>query len=222
VYHEAAAQVFHDAGCEVVIANPRRVRDYAKGRGLLTKTDAVDARVLARYGAQGDDRVAWVPPTPEIRTLRALVARLDAVSQDLQREENRWEKAQATDTPGPVRDSLLRSISALQAERDRLLRALDDHYDPHPPLRQARDQLKTIPGVGDATARRLLCLLKRHRFTSARQAAACVRAAYLDLIGRGKTRMSALGALMRRLIHIAFGILKHQMPFNPALVSKIA
>jgi hypothetical protein len=49
-----------------------------------------------------------------------------------------------------------------------------------------------------------------------------LRTACLDLIGRGKTRMSALGALMRRLIHIAFGILKHQMPFNPALVSKIA
>jgi len=34
--------------------------------------------------------------------------------------------------------------------------------------------------------------------------------------------MSALGALMRRLVHIAFGILKHQAPFNPALVAKIA
>lgn len=267
VYHEAAAQVFHDAGYEVVIANPKRVRDYAKGRGLLTKNDAVDARLLARYGAEGDELVAWLPPTPEIRTLRALVARLDAVSQDLQREENRWEKAQATDTPGPVRDSLQRSLSALRAERERLLRAIDDHYDQHPPLKQARDQLKTIPGVGDACARRLLCLLKRHRFESARQAAACaglvpieyqsgtsvykrpclskqgdprlratlymaaivasrhnppLRKAYLDLIGRGKTKMSALGALMRRLVHIAFGILKHQAPFNPALVAKIA
>jgi hypothetical protein len=34
--------------------------------------------------------------------------------------------------------------------------------------------------------------------------------------------MSALGALMRGLIHIAFGILRHQTPFNPALVAKIA
>jgi len=34
--------------------------------------------------------------------------------------------------------------------------------------------------------------------------------------------MSALGAIMRRLVHIAFGILKHQTPFNPALVSKYA
>ena len=267
VYHETAAQIFHDAGCEVVIANPKRVRDYAKGRGLLTKNDAVDARALARYGAEGDELVAWAPPRPEIRTLRALVARVDTVSQDLQREENRWEKAQAIETPSTVRDSLQRSITGLRAERERLLQAIDDHYDQHPPLKRERDQLKTIPGVGDASAHRMLCLLKRHHFQSARQAAACaglipiefvsgtsvykrphlskqgdprlratlymaaivasrhnpaLRKVYLDLIARGKSKMSALGAIMRRLVHIAFGILKHQTPFNPALVSKYA
>ncbi|MBL6751997.1 MAG: IS110 family transposase, partial [Nevskia sp.] len=36
-----------------------------------------------------------------------------------------------------------------------------------------------------------------------------------------KTKMSALGALMRRLLHIAFGMLKHQADFNPQLVTKI-
>jgi transposase len=32
--------------------------------------------------------------------------------------------------------------------------------------------------------------------------------------------MSALGALMRRLVHIAYGVLKHQMPYNPQLVAR--
>lgn len=266
VYHEVVAQAFHDHGCEVVIANPKRVRDYAKGKGFLTKTDGVDARVLARYGAQGDELVSWTPPPAEVRTLRALVARLDAVSQDLQREENRLEKSQATTTPQVVRESLDRSLAALRAEHKRLLKAIDDHYDSHPGLKQERDRLKTIPGVGDASADRMLCLLKRHRFSSARQAAACaglipvqydsgssvhqpphlskqgdprlratlymaalvasrhnppLRRVYLSLIGRGKTKMSALGALMRRLLHIAFGMLKHQADFNPQLVTKI-
>lgn len=267
VYHETVAEVFYDHGCEVVIANPKRVRDYAKGKGLLSKTDTVDARVLARYGADGDELIAWLPPPPEVRTLRALVARLDVVAQDLQREENRWEKAQATDTPVAVRESLQRSLIGLRAERDRLLRAIDDHYDQHPPLKQQRDQLRTIPGVGERTANRMLCLLRRHRFESARQAAACaglvpveyesgtsvrkrphlskqgdpklratlymaavvaarhnpaLKKVYLDLIARGKSKMAALGALMRRLVHIAFGMLKHNTPFNPDLVSKIA
>lgn len=267
VYHEVVAQVFHDGGCEVVIANPKRVRDYAKGQGLLTKTDAVDARMLASYGAQGEELLAWVPPPVEVRVLRALVARLDAIEQDLQREENRLEKAQATDTPQVVIDSLQRSLTALRAERDRLRREIDDHYDQHPGLKQERERLKTIPGVGNASANRLLCLLKRHGFSSARQAAACaglipieyesgtsvhkrprlskqgdpklratlymaaivasrhnpqLRKVYESLVARGKSKMSALGALMRRLVHIAFGMLKHQTDYNPALVTKMA
>jgi transposase len=267
VYHEAAAQVFHDHGCEVVIANPKRVRDFAKGKGLLTKTDAVDAKVLASYGAQGEELVAWVPPPLEVRILRALVARLDAVEQDLQREENRLEKAQATQTPQAVIDSLQRSLTALRAERERLSREIDDHYDQHPGLKQERDRLKTIPGVGNVSANRMLCLLKRHAFDSARQAAACagliplhyqsgtsvrmrphlskqgdpklratlymaaivasrhnpqLRQVYKSLIANGKSKMSALGALMRRLIHIAFGMLKHHTDYNPALVTKLA
>lgn len=267
VYHETVAEALAGVGCEVVIANPKRVRDYAKGKGLLTKTDAVDARALARYGADGDELVAWVPPPPQVRVLRALIARLDAVTQDLQREENRWEKAQASATPVAVRASLQRSLMALRAERERLRQAIDDHYDQHPPLKQDRDQLKTIPGVGNASADRMLCLLKRHRFTCARQAAACaglipveyesgssvrkrprlskqgdprlratlymaaivaaqhnppLRAVYQRLLAQGKPKLAALGALMRRLLHIAFGILKHHAPFNPALVSKIA
>ena len=267
VYHETAAQGFHDAGCEVVIANPKRVRDYAKGKGFLTKTDAVDARMLASYGAQGDELLAWVPPAAEVRILRALVARLDVIEQDVQREENRLEKAQATDTPLAVRDSLHRSLTALRAERDRLRQDIDDHYNQHPGLKQERERLKTIPGVGNASASRMLCLLKRHRFDSARQAAACaglipveyesgtsvrkrprlskqgdpkvratlymaamvasrhnpqLKTVYEGLIKRGKSKMSALGALMRRLVHIAFGMLKHQTDYNPAFVSKMS
>lgn len=267
VYHEQAAQTLHDAGCEVVIANPKRVRDYAKGKGLLTKTDAVDARMLAGYGAQGDELLAWVPPPPEVRVLRALVARLDAIEQDTQRENNRLEKAQATQTPTAVLDSLHRTLDALQAERERLRRQIEDHYDQWPGLKQERERLKTIPGVGNVSANRMLCLLKRHRFDSARQAAACaglipveyasgtsvrrrprlskqgdpkLRATlymaavvasrhnlelariYARLLAKGKSKMSALGALMRHLLHIAFGMLKHQTNYNPELVSKSA
>lgn len=39
-----------DAGLPVVLINPRRVRDYARAIGVLAKTDAIDAAVLARFG----------------------------------------------------------------------------------------------------------------------------------------------------------------------------
>lgn len=39
-----------DRGHHVALANPRQVRDFAKGLGILAKTDEIDARVLARFG----------------------------------------------------------------------------------------------------------------------------------------------------------------------------
>jgi len=265
VYHELAAQMLHDAGCQVVVANPKRVRDFAKGLGLLSKTDTIDARALARYG-ELSEVPAWQPPAPEVRTLRALLARLAAIDEDLQREENRWEKAQIAQTPEVVRDSLKRGIEILRAERSRLLKAIDDHFDQHPGLKAERDLLQTIPAVGAVSANHLLCLLRGRPLSSARQAAALsglvpvehtsgssirgkprlskqghpelrrvlymasvsallhnreLRAIYDRLVANGKAKLAALGALMRHIVHIAFGVLKHQKPYNPALVSKI-
>lgn len=263
VYHELAAETAFEAGAEVVLANPKRVRDFASGHGILNKTDGVDARSLARYGAEAEV-IAWQPPPPEIRTLRALLSRLAAVEEDLQRENNRREKARATATPALVLESLERTIQALTAERKRLQQAIDDHYGQHPGLKQQRDLLKTIPAFGDKSANQLLCLLRSKHFESARQAAACsglvpvhhcsgtsvrqpprlskqgdprlrkvlymaavsalkynpeLRRIYDHFVQNGKAKMAAIGVLMRKLVHIAYGVLKNDQPYNPALVS---
>jgi len=265
VYHEAAALGLHEAGCTVVIANPKRVRDYAKGLGLLNKTDRVDARALARYGEAREELTVWTPPPLEVRVLRALYARLAALEEDLQRERNRHEQLRLTAPPAAVINSLRRSIKRLERECAALRQGIEDHYDQHPPLKEERELLQSVPGIGPVSADRMLCLLKRHDFHSARQAAAFaglvplayasgssvhkparlskqgdprlratlymaavvasrhnreLRAHYQELLNRGKVKMSALGALMRRLLHSGFGILKHHAPYNPQLVAK--
>ena len=42
-----------------------------------------------------------------------------------------------------------------------------------------------------------------------------IRAHYQRLLARGKSKMSALGAAMRKLVHICFGVLKNQRPYQP-------
>lgn len=265
VYHEAAALALHQAGCRVIVANPKRVRDYAKGLGILNKTDRVDARALVRYGGErGQELVAWEPPPAEIRTLRALYGRLSAVQMDLRRELNRKEQAELSGQPEAVSASMQHSIEHLQADCERLRRAIEDHFDQHPHLRDQRELLQSIGGVGPVSGDRMLCLLRRHEFRTARQASAFVglaptlhesgtsvrrrprrakhgegslkgvlymaaisasrhnpelRRHYQSLLSAGKTKMSALGALMRRLLHIAFGILKSGKPYNPELAA---
>lgn len=218
VYHQACAEQLHDAGCVVVVANPKRVRNFAQGLGLLTKTDAVDARALARYGEKAE-ALPWQPPAPEVRQLRALLARLSAVDQDLQREFNRWQQAQIADTPVIVRESLQRSIQALRQEKKRLLQAIDDHYDQHPGLKAERDLLRSIPAVGPVSANHLLCLLRGRTFDSARQAAALSGLVPIEYRSgtsvNGKPRLSKQGnPKLRAVLYMAsVAALKH----NPEL-----
>lgn len=73
-YEHDLVAALHDAGIPVSLLNPRRVRDLARAKGLLAKTDAIDARVLAEYG-----RLINPAPTPKptatARRLAELVGR---------------------------------------------------------------------------------------------------------------------------------------------------
>jgi hypothetical protein len=42
-----------------------------------------------------------------------------------------------------------------------------------------------------------------------------IKAQYERLTSKGKSKMSALGAAMCKLVQICFGVLKHQQPYQP-------
>ena len=258
VYHEQAALALADAGVIVSIVNPAQVKDFGRGMAVRTKTDSVDSFVLARYGALLKPS-AWTPPAPEARMLQALLARRDAIAQDLQRERNRQEKADATDTPELIRKSLEGSIEFLVKQLAQLQQDIDDHINRHPSLKKDMNLLQSIPGVGPQVGGNMLSVLSSYRFESAEQLAAylglvpverqsgssvlgrarlskagpariravlymaavaakrCnphVKAVYDRMLARGKCKMSALGAAMRKLVHLCFGVLKTQQPYQ--------
>jgi transposase len=64
----------HDAKIDVVVANPARVRDFAKGHGYFEKSDKIDARMLQLYGQQVEVSLAK-PRTVEERHFIALSRR---------------------------------------------------------------------------------------------------------------------------------------------------
>ncbi len=259
IYHEQAALALADAGAAVSIINPAQIRDFGKGLAVRTKTDGVDSVVLARYGALLKP-AAWQPPPMEARELQALLARRDAVAEDLRREQNRHEKACATDTPPLIVESITASIGFLEAELKRLQKAIDDHIDRHPGLKRDMALLTSIPAVGERVGTNMLAVIHAHRFESAEQVAAYlglvpverqsgtsvlgrarlskagpariravlymaaivattynphVRAVYERMLARGKSKMSALGAAMRKLVHLCFGVIKTQRPYEP-------
>lgn len=144
VYHEQAALWLSDAGMRVSAVNPAQVRDFAKGLAVRTKTDGTDCVVLARFGALIQPP-PWEAPPLEIRELKALIARLEALEADARRELNRREKALAAKAPALVQESLNNHLASLDKEIARLHQAIDDHIDRHPGLKADRERLLSIP-----------------------------------------------------------------------------
>jgi len=255
-YGEALAYALHDAGHTVSVINPARTKAYAQSLGLRQKTDAADAKMLARF-VQTQQPVAWTPPPAELRALQALLRRLDALGDMRTQEKNRLGVAESA-----VSASIAQHLDYLQAQIDALKAQIENHIDQHPGLKQQQDLLDSIPGIGPATSAWLIGELNLTRFDSARQAAAfvgltprmrysgtsvhdkprlskqgnsllrkllyfpaitamthnpLVRVLCLRLKAKGKHNMAIIAAAMRKLIHIAFGVLKSGKPFDPTL-----
>ena len=51
-YERAADAALHAAGLPVVVSNPRQVREIARTRGVLAKSDRIDAWGLVRFAAE--------------------------------------------------------------------------------------------------------------------------------------------------------------------------
>jgi transposase len=265
VYHEQAAQALHDAGVRVSIVNPAQVRNFAFGLAIRNKTDDMDSFVLARYGALVQPRI-WIPPSQEARTLQALLKRREAIAQDLIRENNRLEKADSTDTPMLIRQSITDSIDFLKVQFDKIKKEIDDHTNSHTNLKEDLKLLQSIPAVGPQVSNHLLAVIHNHNFDTAdkltaylglvpvqRQSGSSIsgrthiskagppyirailymaaitatrynphiKALYLRLLERGKSKRSALCAAMRKLVQLCFGVLKTRQSYqeNYAYVS---
>jgi transposase len=255
-YGDAVATTLVDAGLTVSVVNPAMIEAFGRSRLRRTKTDATDARLIADYCAS-EVPPPWQPAPPEVRELQALVRRLDALEGMRQQERNRL----AAEPHPAVRASLQHVIDMLDEEMRALNARIHDHFDQHPGLRQQRDLLTSIPGIGEATAAVLLGeLAPLGRFADA---AAC--AAFVGVVPRegrsgtsvrrkpvmcklgvarirkalffpalaalrhnpiaitlrdrlhaaGKHKMVIVGAIMRKLIHLAYGVLKTGQPFRP-------
>lgn len=259
MYHEAAALALADAGLTVSLVNPAQLRAFAQGLGVKTKTDKQDSVILAKYGAT-QKPAPWQPPSMSARRLKALLARRDAVADDLQRERNRQEANDFSLAPEAVRDSITQSIAFLEAELKRLEKMIASYIDDDPDLRNKKDLLETIPGVGPRVATHMTTLFAGRTFDSAEQLAAylglvpvewqsgtsvrgrprmskagpahlrkvlympavvarrCnphIKALNERLLAKGKSKMAAIGAAMRKLAHLCFGVVHTNKPYDP-------
>jgi transposase len=261
-YGDSLATYLHEQGHTVSVVNPAAVKAYAQSRLSRTKTDRVDAELIAGFCAERRPP-AWRPPASELRELQALVRRLDSLVEMRTMEENRLSSGIAVEA---VRNSVEEVIAHLSEQIKKTEALIRSHIDRHPGLRHQRELLDSIPGIGEATAAALLAEVPDiKQYKSARQVAAFAglvprerqsgssvrgrvrlskignarlrKALYFPAVTaircspffqswaeglrqRGKSKMAVIGAVMRKLVHLAYGVLKSGRPFDPEWARK--
>jgi transposase len=167
-YWEALALYLHDLDQRVSVMNPARIKAFAQSELLRTKTDAVDAALIARF-CKSQSPEPWIPPPPEIRALQALIRHYEHLKTTRVQQSV---YAQSVDTT-VVKASVREIIAALDDQIAQVERQIRQHFDDHPDLKRKRDLLLSIPGIGETTAGSLLAEIPNiDRFESAKAVAA--------------------------------------------------
>jgi len=156
------------AGLPYRVANPRLVRAFARARGILAKTDRIDAQVLCLYAQQLRPE-ARALAAPERLALRDFVQRRQQLLDMKAQEENRRRRA-----PKPLAKQIDGVIRFLDKELRKLQQQMDDFLDQHPGLIEEAELLESVKGVGPVLSRTLLALLPELGRLSHKQIAALV------------------------------------------------
>ena len=158
-YSDAVSLFLDEQGYVVSVLNPAVLVNYRKSINMRSKTDALDARLLARYAWEYRPR-AWKPLPKELLTLRYLLARREDVQHMLQQERNRLHAGRMD---AWIRSRVQQHSKQLDQELHLIWKRIQDHLKAHPSLKVVRV------------------------------------------------------AVMRKLLHIVYGVWKHETDYDPTL-----
>lgn len=147
-YDLAVTDAMHDAGLPVVRINPRQARDFAKATGQLSKTDRLDACVLARMG-QVLDLPRYEPKSAWQRRLSEWTQRRTQVVDMLSAERQRARV---------LTDPLLRRLARVHiAGLERTRQELDRQIAAQVRARPELAELRSLKGVGPVLQASMAC-----------------------------------------------------------------
>ena len=150
-FETTTAAAVAGASLPLVVINPAQIRHYAQALGKRAKTDAIDAKVIARFAADVKPDVR--PMADEAaRFLSDLITRRRQIVEMLQAERQREKRV----TVRRLRKSIERLVRALEKELAELDSDIDDTLRASPAWREKEDLLASVPGVGPQTARTLI------------------------------------------------------------------
>lgn len=245
---------------ELMVANPSATRQFAGAQMRRSKTDRVDADVLADFAARMEF-VTWEPPEDAVLELRGIARRMQALTVERTRERARLHQAHVTrTTPAVVANDIEVNIRHLERRIEEMLRQALRIVQTDARMRTVLTRLTSVRGIAEKSAVMILpeililpddmsvrqwvahAGLDPRKFTSGDSvekreriskmgnvrlrralympALVAIRwepnvgAFYERLIARGKKPIVAVVAVMRKLLHSIYGMLKHDANFD--------
>jgi transposase len=146
-YERRAFLLLWEQDLPCTVTNARQVRLYAEAMGVLEKTDAIDAHIIARF-AQAKNLKPTPLPSSSQQRLKALVARLRQLTDDLtvqkQRRSSLLDNAEMLASIDEVIALLKRQSRTLEGEIGSMIN--DDPLWTH-----LSDTFRSIKGIADRT-----------------------------------------------------------------------
>ena len=173
-YEEALVLALFEAGLPVALVSPQRVRQYARAKGLLAKTDQIDAQTLAEYGKTIQPRL-FVGKSQERRRLAALVGRRKQLGDMLQAERNRLRTKDVS-----LKYSLARVIACLETEINTVEKEIEQFLKDYAEFGEQEKLLRSAISIGPVTAATLLADLPELGKLDRKQIAALVGVAPMN------------------------------------------
>jgi transposase len=216
-YERRPAAVLLGGGLPVAVVNPRQARDFARSLGQLAKTDAIDARVLARFAEV-------LKPAPSrlseetAEQLRELEQRRRQVVEMIVSERNRLRTAPRT------ADRIQEHLRWLEDEVKRTEKEIEGLIKSGPGLAAKEAILKSVPGVGRVVSVTLLSGLPELGLLNRKEIAALVGVAPLNWdSGKRRAKRAIWGgrAHVRCVLYMAALAASRRNPVIRALYERL-
>jgi transposase len=154
-----------EAGIAAAPVNPRQIRNFAKAKGVLAKTDTLDAQVIAQYACAMHPQPQAFPDTQE---LKEMIARRSQIIEMLTAEKNRLKASRKA----KIQQDIKVNIEWLKSRLNGVDKDLQEAIKANPEWRQKYEILESTPGIGNTTAASLVAgfaelgQLNRHQIAS--------------------------------------------------------
>ena len=227
VYYEEVAYYLKDQGWHVCVLLPNKTKAFAKSLDYKSKTDAIDAKILAQMALERN-LPAWEPISPDMLIIKrlcreriALQANKTAVKNQLHAKEH----AHETDKGSLNRSKNL--IKFLDKQIGQVEKEIEAAVIKDPVLKDKMEKICTIKGVGIITAATVVA--ETNGFALFENKAQLVCYAGYDVVEnssgttlRGKTRISKKGnSYLRRAMHFPALVAVKHVPEMKALYERV-